>query len=143
MQYKGKTVDKQPTCNWKAVYRDCAKHQQFIVEIREYNEEKEISRQQMKYLHAVIIPLFVDYTGDSPQYWENKLKLECGSKWFKPEIINVNGNPFTIIPSKKIISINNFTEWYQNITDYGLQHGVIVPPPNKDWKLEKYQEKIK
>lgn len=48
MKFKGHTVQDQPAANWKQIYRECAKHPEFIVEVRKYDPEKEISLQQMK-----------------------------------------------------------------------------------------------
>jgi hypothetical protein len=135
-RFTGKTIDNKPQAQWPSIYAACRKHERFTVEIRKYDEQAEISRNQMAYLHAVIIPLFSNYTGDSQQYWENKLKLECGSKWFKPEIITVCGREFVVIPSKKTLSVKDFSEWYQNIRDYGDTVGCIVPPPDPNWREE-------
>lgn len=132
----GKTVNGQPATDWNKVYGECAKHEQFVIEITAYDPDKEITKNQMAYFHAVIIPMFVESTGDSPQYWENKLKVECGTKWFKPEEINIGGHTYCFIPSKKTLSKTDFSEWYQNITDYGLTVGVVVPPPNPEWRKE-------
>jgi hypothetical protein len=134
--YRGKIIDGKPALNWPAFNAECKKHTEsgFVVEVREYDPDKELSLQQMKYLHAVVVPLFSNYTGDSKQYWENKLKVECGSKWFKPEIISVCGHEYTIIPSKKHLSVKDFSEWYSNIRDFGDSINCIVPPPDPRWR---------
>lgn len=119
---------------WNEIYAECRKYDKFIVEVREYDEAKEISLAQMRYLHGAVIPLFVDFTGDSPQYWENKLKLECGSKWFKPEWIAINGKSFYVIPSKKNLSVKDCNEWFQNIIDFGNAIGCPIPLPDPNWK---------
>jgi len=31
----------------------------------------------------------------------------------------------------------DFEEWYNNMTDFGLRIGVIIPPPDKNWKANK------
>ena len=60
MIFKGNTIDNQPTAKWKAVYRECAKYEQFIVEVRKFDPEREISLQQMRYMHAVVIPALAE-----------------------------------------------------------------------------------
>lgn len=132
--FQGRTVNNQPAAAWKHIYSECIKHPEFIIEVRPYSIEKEISRQQMRFLHGVVIPLFVKHTGDSPQNWENRLKVECGSKWFTPKIITVKSQNYTIIPSKTNLSTKDFMEWLQNITDYGLTIGIAVPPPDPQWR---------
>ena len=141
MIFNGKTVDGKPETNWPEIYRFCSNQERFIVEVRKLDPEREISLQQMKYFHAVVIPLFVEYTGDSPQYWENKLKLECGSKWFQPKIVTVDGKDFAFLPSKKKLSVADFSEWYQNITDYGLSVNVVIPPPDPRWREHQTPER--
>lgn len=134
-KFQVQRINGQPVGSWKAIYRECLKHERAIVEVRPYDPEKEISIQQMRYLHGVVIPLFVDFTGDSAQYWENKLKLECGSQWFKPEVITIGVQKFVTIPSKKTMSTKDFSNWYQNIRDYGDSIGCPVPPPDSQWRI--------
>jgi hypothetical protein len=143
--FKGATIDKQAAADWPTIQREAAKHPRFVIEVREYNEAAEISLKQMAYFHAVVVPLFVKEFGDSPQYWENKLKIECGSKWFMPELIKIGGNLFVTIPSKKKLKVSDFCEWYQNISDLGLSINCIVPPPDPEWrqKGEKWQTLIR
>jgi len=140
MKFRGQTIDGQPAARWDQVHKACSKHARFIIEVRKYDEAREISLQQMAFLHAVVIPLFVDYTGDSPQYWQNKLKLECGSKWFKVETVTVGKHSYTIIPSKTKLSVNDFSEWYQNISDFGDSIDCPVPPPDPNWRINQQQE---
>ncbi len=141
MLFKGKTLNNQPLSAWKAIYKECCKYEQFIIDVRKYDIENEISLQQMAYFHTVVIPAFVNHTGDSPKYWENKLKLEQGSKWFKPQTITVNNHKYTVIPSKTGLSTKDFNEWLQNIMDFAQTLGFIIPLPNKDWKTEKLEAK--
>lgn len=135
MQYKGKTVDKQPACNWKAVYRDCAKYQQFIIEVREYNEEKEISRQQMAYLHAVVFPALADHVGCSELMAEIILKKKSGEQWFIQEI---DGNE--IIISKTMLTVEQTTKWMENIFDWMESIGCPVTPPDPNWRANRERE---
>lgn len=63
--FKGKTVGNQPCAHWKHIYAECKKHEQFIVEIRKYDEDTEISDQQRKYFHAVPVKHYAEHTGHS------------------------------------------------------------------------------
>jgi hypothetical protein len=102
--------------------------------------EKAISNKQMAFFHGKVIPLFVEHTGDSPAYWETKLKVEQGSKWFTPETVIVNKWPVVFVPSKTKLTTRQFMEWLQNITDFGLTIDVKVPPPDKDWKKNGFDD---
>lgn len=86
MKFRGKTENNQPLADWKAIYADCRKHEQFIVEIRKYDPAKEISNQQIKYWHAVPIMEFANYTGYSAWKAEQWLKRECGEQYFMHEL---------------------------------------------------------
>lgn len=134
MNFHGKTVNNQPIAQWKAICTECAKHERFTVKVEKYDEAKEISEKQMAFLHAVVLPLLSNWNGDSQQEWENRLKLECGSKWFKPQFVTIDGHEFTIIPSKKTLSIKNFSEWYTNIRDFALKEGITIPDPDPEWR---------
>ena len=93
-----------------------------------------ISNQQMAFFHAVIVPMFAEYTGDSKDYTEKLLKVKCGWKWFEPETIEVRGIELAVIPTKTRLSTKDFMEWYENIVSFGLELGVIVPPPDPTWR---------
>jgi hypothetical protein len=134
MKFKGETIDGSAVLDWQKVYGECEKYHRFVIEIRELDEQREISLQQMKYFHAVVVPLFSEWNGDSKGCWETRLKLECGSKWFTPEVHVVDGKPYSFIPSKKTLSVKDCSEWFQNIMDYGLREGVVVPPPDPEWR---------
>ena len=56
MEWIGETIDEQPATDWPAIHKACMKHKRFVVEVRKYDEEREISRQQMAYLHGVVFP---------------------------------------------------------------------------------------
>jgi hypothetical protein len=140
--FKGETIEKQPAADWPKIHTECAKYPRFAIEVRKYDEAAEISLKQMAYFHGVIVPLFSKEFGDSPQYWENKLKIECGSKWFTPEPIKIDGNVFVMIPSKKKLKVGDFNEWYQNISDFGLTVNCVVPPPDPEWRLKEKNGKL-
>jgi hypothetical protein len=77
---------------------------------------------------------FVKHFGDCNDVWEKRLKIHCGEKWFKPTIIDVDGVMCVNVPSKKSMTTKDFSEWFQNIVDHGLQMGVVVPMPDKDMR---------
>ena len=142
--YRGRIVNNQPIADWKAIYAQCRKHADkgFVIEVRPYSPDHEISLRQMAYYHAVILPLFSAYTGDSQHYWDHYLKLVCGSKWFKSETVRVCGREITTLPSKTTLSIKDFSEWYQNIRDFGDSINCIVPPPDPQWRIHRVKEGV-
>lgn len=85
-KFRGKTMENKPLAAWPAIYKACAKHEQFIIDVRAYDPEKEISDQQMKYYHAVIIKEYSGHTGSSLWESEQFLKREAGEQWFMQEI---------------------------------------------------------
>ena len=128
-------VDNQIATDWSQLENECLTRREGFIEVVSF--EKGISNQQMKFFHACIVPLFVEYTGDSKEYWETKLKVECGSKWFEPRTVVVNGISVSFIGSKTHLTTRQFCEWYQNIVDYGLRMGIAVPPPDPEWRKRK------
>ena len=88
-RFRGRMEDNRPICKWNGhggVYEACAKHKQFIVEVRKYSKAAEISLQQMTYVHTVPIKHYSEHTGNSKWYSEILLKRECGSAWFMCEL---------------------------------------------------------
>ena len=136
MIFKGKTIDGQPAAAWEAVYKACTRHERFVVEVRNYDPDKEISLQQMKYLHAVVIPALAEYIGCSQLIAEIILKKKCGEEWF---IQQVDGNE--IIISKTMLTIKQTTKWLENCWDFMESINCPVPPPDPNWRVNQQKEK--
>ncbi|MDO8302665.1 MAG: hypothetical protein Q7T18_05440 [Sedimentisphaerales bacterium] len=85
-KFKTKRIDGVAAADWPAIHLAAAKHEQAIIEVRAYDPDKEISDQQMKYLHAVVIKEYSSFTGHSPWESEQFLKREAGEQWFMQEI---------------------------------------------------------
>jgi hypothetical protein len=132
VNYLGKTENNQPIANWKAVYANCAKYARFVVEVREYDEQKEISLQQMKYMHSVVFPALAQYVGCSELMAEIMLKKKCGEQWF---IQKIDGNE--IILSKTMLTVKQTTKWLENCWEWLESIGCPVPPPDPNWKLNR------
>ena len=114
----------------KAFEKACAKHNRFVIEVRRYDEAKEISRQQMAYCHAVVFPALAEFMGVSNLIAEIILKKKAGEQWF---IKKVDGNE--IILSKTMLTTKQTTKWLENMWDFMETIGCPVPPPDKDWRL--------
>ena len=137
MKYKGNTNNDQPLADWKAIYKQCRKYERFIIEVREYDPEKEISLQQMKYIHAVLVPALADYVGCSKLMAEQILKKKCGEEWFVKEI---DGE--ICILSKTSLTVKQTTDWLQNCWDWMESIGCPVPPPDPNWRINRKKELI-
>jgi len=136
MIFTGKTIDGEPVTHWPVIHETCAKYDRFVIEVRRYDADKEISLQQMKYLHAVVIPALAEYTGLSQLMAELILKKKCGSQWF---IREVDGNE--IIISKTMLTTKQTTAWLENIWDWMESVGCPVPPPDPQWRINQSKEK--
>jgi len=130
MKFRGNTIDGQPATNWKQLYRQCARYERFIVEVRKYDETKEISLQQMRYLHAVVIPALAEHVGCSELTAEIILKKKCGAQWFIQEI---DGDD--IIISKTMLTVKQTNKWLENCWDWLESIGCPVPAPDPNWRL--------
>jgi hypothetical protein len=92
MEYRGKTIEGKAACNWPAIQVEAASHENFIISVEKWDEEKEISKQQMAYLHAVVFPALAKEMHCSLLWAEITLKRCCGEQWLikrfeKTEII--------------------------------------------------------
>ncbi len=126
--FRGKTHDNSPATDWDAVYAECGKHTEFVIEVRRHDPDKEISLQQMKYIHAVVIPALSEYVGCSQLMAELLLKKKCGEQWFVKFVDKTE----TII-SKTNLSVNQTTKWLENIWDWMESINCPVSPPDKNW----------
>lgn len=137
MKFRGKTINGQPAAAWKAVYRACSKHESFIVEVRKYDEAKEISLQQMRWLHCKNGPiaLLAEYMGVSKLIAELILKKKCGERFFVHEI---DGE--IVIASKAMLTVKQTTEWIENIFDFMDSIGCQVQPPDPAWRINQQRD---
>ena len=132
MIFHGQTIDKQPATNWKAIQDECALYNRFTIEVTEFNEEREISNQQMKYLHAAVFPLIAERFHMSELEAEDHCKALCGEHWFVKKI----GDKWYRL-SKKTLSVTQCNKWIENIYTYFEKQGLHIPAPNQDWRKEK------
>lgn len=131
MIFKGKTINDQPAANWPAIHKQAAKYSEFIIEVRQYDPEREITLQQMSYLHAVVYPALAEHMGVSQLMAEVILKKKCGEQWFIKEI-----DSNEIILSKTMLTVKQTTVWLENIWDFMEAIGCPVPPPDPQWKVK-------
>ncbi len=127
--HRGKTIEDNPTADWKAIYAQCAKHETFVVEVRKYDANKEISRQQMAYIHAVVFPALSEYVGCSLLMAELMLKKRCGEQWFVQKVDGCE-----VILSKTMLSVKQTTEWMENIFDWMESINCPVSLPDPKWR---------
>ena len=133
-----KKIDKQVAFDRPGFDAAVNKYDSAVIEVRKYDPAKEISLQQMKYLHAVVFPALAEFMGVSHLMAEVILKKKCGEEFFIKE---VDGNK--IIISKSMLSIKQTTIWLENIWEFMEVIGCPVPPPDKNWKLNKKKRKKK
>lgn len=49
-----RTIDKQACADWPGIQAEAARYREAVIEVREYDEEREVTNQQFAYLHAVV-----------------------------------------------------------------------------------------
>ena len=128
MDFFGETVDGQPATDWPAIHKACMKHQRFVVEVRRYDEEREINRQQMAYLHGVVFPTIAREMHVSLWEAEFLAKTGPGEQWLVKRMGDLR-----FVLSKTGMSVKDCTEWIQNIWDWSDRNGFFIPPPDKTW----------
>ncbi|MDD5459738.1 MAG: hypothetical protein PHF37_10145 [Phycisphaerae bacterium] len=94
---------------FNAIWQECKRLGRFIIEVRPWDEAKEISLQQMKWIHcdAGPIKLFADFQGVSLLDAELELKRKCARKLF---VIEVSGHNW-----EKLINGRFFYECQRSI----------------------------
>ena len=130
MIFYGHSIDGEPAANWPAIQQECGKYAVFIIEVRRYNPDREITRAQMAWLHCENGPIacLSDYMGCSRLVAEVILKKKCGSEWF---IVEIDGQE--VIASKTQLSVTQTTQWIDNIFDWMESIGCPVQPPDPEW----------
>ena len=132
MRFYGKTIEGQPAADYPGIQRECGKHERFVIEVTKYDESKEISNQQMKYLHAVVFPTIARETHCSLWQAEFDCKRWAGNQWFMKKM----GDQYFVL-SKTSLTVKQTNEWIKNIIDWAQTGNVHVPEPDKDWRQNK------
>jgi len=127
-QWIGNTIDGEPAADWPGIQRACAKHKRFVVEVRKYDEKREISRQQMAYLHAVAFPTIASEMHVSLWEAEFLCKTQAGEQWLVKQMWDLR-----FILSKTTLSVQECNAWMDNIHDWADRNGIFIPPPDKEW----------
>ena len=92
MIFKGQTINDKASAMWPEIYRECEKYSRFIIEVREYDENAEISDQQRKWLHGKMGPIH-HYMKDKRATFadaKNFVKVRYGREWLVTVITNEN-----------------------------------------------------
>lgn len=90
--YLGHKINGLPVFNRKAFELVCQKYDRFVVEVRNYTKEEEITLQQMRWLHCKEGPIQVlsQYQGVSLMEAQRELKRKCGRQWFVEMVDETN-----------------------------------------------------
>ena len=134
MIFHGQTIDGDPALSgslWSAITKGASKYPRFVIEVREHDPEREISIQQMKYLHAVVFPTLAKEMHTSKWEAEFLCKTQCGEQWLVKKVGDLR-----FILSKTTLSVKDCNEWIENIWDYTQKNGITIPQPNKEWRTE-------
>lgn len=125
----GQTIDQTPCADWKAIHGACARHHEFIVEVRPYNEEREVTNQQFAYLHAVVFPALAKAWDTSEEDAEFECKKRWGEQWLVKKSLG-----YRFVLSKTVLTSKQCNKWLDNIWQGAHREGIIIPPPDKDWR---------
>ena len=129
MDFYGITIDGEPVTHWPEIHQACRKLGQFIVSVREYDEQREISLLQMAYLHAVVFPLLAKEWNTSEEDAEFECKKRWGEQWLIKRALG-----YRFVLSKTVLTAKQCNQWIENIQAGALRENILVPCPDKDWK---------
>ena len=128
MRFYGRREDGEACAMWAEVQARAAKYRRFVLDVREYSEAAEISDRQMAYLHAVAFPALAKHWFCS----EAKAERTCKERWCSK--LYVKEGDVHLILSKTILTVKETGAWIDSIWEGACDEGVIIPPPDKDWK---------
>ena len=132
MQFVSKTIDGQPAADWKSIQKAASMHKRAMITVESFSQDREISLQQMKWLHGAAIPYLAEKWGHSHLWTENWLKVTCGTDLFDVEEIKVHGEAYRVVSSKKKLSVKQTRVWVENILESCEQFG--LEPPDPEWR---------
>ena len=133
--FHGDTIDGQPAASWPIIQKECAKYARFSVEVLKYDEDRDISREQMAYLHTIVFPTIKEAMHSSLWEAEFLCKTQCGEQWFVKRMGDVR-----FIVSKTTLTVKQCERWIENIQTYFDKQNIHIPAPNKDWRKEQNGE---
>ena len=128
MEFIGQTIEQNACADWKGIQNECSRHRVFIVDVREYNEEREITLRQMAYLHGCVFPLLAKEWNTSEEDAEFECKKRWGEQWLIKKALG-----YRFVLSKTVLTSKQCNKWIENIQAGAMRENVIVPPPDKDW----------
>ena len=129
MRFYGQTDNEEPITNWPKIHKQCAKYDRFVVEVKRYSEENEVSDQQFAYLHAVVFPMLA-------KEWDCSLhqaELDCKRRWGEQWMIRKELG-YRFVLSKTVLKAKQCNQWIDNIWEGAHNEGIIIPLPDKDWR---------
>ena len=132
--FYGTTLNGKASVDWGRIQAEAASFDRFVVRVEKYSQDREISRRQMKYLHAVVFPKLAEAMTCSLWEAEYTCKRWCGEPW---EMIKKIGPGMWVETSKTKLTTKQCNAWIENIWDWTEKKGIHIPPPNKDWREHK------
>jgi hypothetical protein len=129
MDFYGQTIDGEPVTQWPEIHQSCRKLRQFVVSVREYSEDKEVTLQQFKFLHAVVFPTLAREWNTSEEDAEFECKKRWGEQWLIKKALG-----YRFVLSKTVLTTKQCNKWIENIQAGALRENILIPCPDKDWR---------
>ena len=125
MKIIGDIINGQAAAAWDKVNKYIAKLtcRRIVIEVRPYNEGKEISSQQIRWWKGVLLPYLSDKNGDSIAEWEVRLKTSIMPDEFQPIAMIINGMALNIVPSVTSLSVKQTNVLIEGTVDWCRSHG--------------------
>jgi hypothetical protein len=127
--FYSETIDKQACADWRGIQAEAARYRHAVIEVREYDEEREVTLQQFAYLHAVVWPTLAKHWYCSKAEAELRCKRQWGAQWMVKRELG-----YIFILSKTILTSKQCNDWIENIWEGAHNDGCLISPPDKDWR---------
>jgi len=131
------TEDKNVEIPLQRIRDECLKYDKAIIRVERYDEQREISRKQMAYLHAVVFPILAEAMSCSLWEAEYTCKRWCGEQW---ELIKKVGPQMYVETSKTKLTVKQCSDWIESIMDWADKRNIHIPPPDQDWYAKRNQK---
>ncbi len=121
----GKLIFDHPRMMKEAI--SCCRDMRVVVTLEKEGDDP--SLEQWKYLYAVVYKIFGDNFG-----WSiNEVDVYMKQKFMAENLIIL---PKGMILTKSSFQREGLAKYMDSCIRYAAEEGVVVPPPNKDWRKE-------
>lgn len=128
--FQGRTVEGEALTQWPAIHYEAAKYPHF--EILVLDEDEAITDRQRRWYRGICLKGLSDWSGDTVDEWDYRLKTECGSEIFEMHEYKYQDKVYYRPDSISNKSKKQITDYIENILSKAITENWPVYPPDPD-----------